>query len=305
MNAYSELVRRDPRVSAKAFTFSACSGAKLTDMVASLPRASGSGKEAGQWGEKAQLEKIAPAGSADPSVSLVTFSIGGNDFGFAHVIQACVGGFHNTATTASCSYEIAEYKTVGTKIFNYGGAVHVDENGDGDYTLCSGACTSSWDVHIPSFANLLAQVHSRAPNARIIVVGYPYLFPASHTGNCTVGSVLPGVDYSITPTNMGIINAAEQYADNLIRGIVWRAASQGLNVRFADPRAAFNGHDVCQVHDGTGQPQTHAWINGLLFNFPANISSYSFHPNAAGQKAYTGVVAACYASVPGCGSDPR
>jgi hypothetical protein len=55
-----------------------------------------------------------------------------------------------------------------------------------------------------------------------------------------------------------------------------QAAAHGLEVRFAD----------------------------LLFDNPFSPTSYSFHPNAAGQKAYAGVVAACYARVTSCGSDP-
>ncbi len=303
-HAYPELVRNDPRVAAQAFTFAACSGAKLPDLIASLPRATGTGKQGGQWGEKAQLDRIAPAGSADSSVSLVTFTISGNDFGFSEILSECVGGAGHPASTSSCSAAISKYRTLGTKILKNGAAVHIDENGDGNYTLCSGPCTASYDVHIPPFSELLTQVHKRAPNARIIVVGYPHLFPETLVSNCTVGGSSLFTHYSITPANDGLMGTGQEYVDNLIREIVQQAAAQGLNARFADPRARFVGHDVCQVHDSNGQPQTHAWINGLLFNNPLNPSSYSFHPNAAGQKTYAELVAACYAKATSCGYDP-
>lgn len=302
-HAYPELVRNDPRVGAQSFTFAACSGAKLPDFVASLPRAAATGKQGGQWGEKAQLDRIAPAGSADSSVSLVTFTISGNDFGFSEILSECVGGAGHAASTQSCSAAISKYKTIGTKILN-GAAVHMDDNGDGNYTLCSGACTASSDVHIPSFRTLLTQIHNRAPNARIIVVGYPHLFPEKLASNCTVGGNGLGFHYSITPTNDSAIGGGQEYVDNLIRGIAAQAAAQGLDVRFADPRAGFIGHDVCQTHDGHGQPQTHAWINGLLFNGLTEPSTYSFHPNAAGQKTYAQLVAGCYAKATSCGWDP-
>jgi IgGFc binding protein/GDSL-like Lipase/Acylhydrolase family len=303
MHAYPELVRRDPRVAAQAFTFAACSGAKLPDFVASLPRAAGTGNQGGQWGEPAQINRIASPGSADPSVSLVTFTISGNDFGFVNILGACVGGVGHAASTSSCSGEIARYKLIGTKILKSGATVHMDSNGDGNYTLCSGTCTGSGYVHIPGFRDLLTMIHGRAPNARIIVVGYPQLFPEKLVSNCNVG--WNGLaHYSITPANDSLVVAGEEYADNLIREIVQQAAAQGLNVRFADPRAGFEGHDVCQIHDKTGQPQTHAWINELIFSSLTNYTVESFHPNAAGQKAYAELVAGCYAKATSCGWDP-
>jgi len=304
-HAYPQLVRRDARVRAKSFTFGACSGARLPHLVASVPRVGDAltGTSGGQWGESAQLDRIAPSGSADGSVNLVTLSIGGNDFGFSEIVRACTYGLKAGNSFGACIDKIDSFRSIGATVLMNGATVHMDNSGNGGYTICRGTCSGPRYVRVPKFTDILTEIHRRAPNATIVVVGYPHLLPEHPTSKCTLG--FSGLShYWMPPENIDLIDDGEEYVDDMIQSLVLSAAYHGVPVRFADPRGVFNRHDACQVHDRHGQPQTHAWINGLLFDGIANPSPYSMHPNAAGQAAYAGLVAGCYANPQACGSDP-
>ncbi len=330
-SGYAYANRVEQAIGAQSLTFAACSGATLPDLVASIPEVkngSNNGEQGftqvGQWGEGAQLDKIASAESTDPSVSLVTISIGGNDFGFADVVQACLEGF--LLSPGACQNVIDYYQQVGKTMLDDGGvavesaipnssARHNNLTiGDGTYTLCtSGSCSGSRDVKVPSFSGILDAIHQRAPNAMIIVVGYPWLFPTSWEAasltNCTIGFSGLG-HYWISPTNMGRIVSGINYVDDKLKTIVDSAAAGGLDVRFADSRGAFFGHDVCEPTDQSSRSpwtvQTYAWINPILFsNSLGNTHPESLHPNKTGQAAYANLVAGCYANKNNCGSEPQ
>ncbi len=256
-------------------------------------------------------------------------SIGGNDFGFANVVQACVGGalaawaLPGAGTTNTCSTVIKQFQKVGTEMLNDNETVHESANGnadsatsgdyltgDGTYTICG--CSGNRDFAVPKFATLLSEIAQRAPNSMIIIVGYPWIFPTNweSAGNtvCTIGFNRL-FHYSLSPPNMSLITNGISAVDNALRTIVNRAAASGLNVRFADPRQAFFGHDVCEPDDKTTaspwKNQTDAWFNPVLFEDAQYTHPESLHPNARGQQAYAQLVEGCYASRGNCGSEPQ
>lgn len=157
---------------------------------------------------------------------LVTISIGGNDAGFADVVTQCNIPFSN------CYDDID------------------NANAFIDNTLAG------------RLDNVYNQISSRAPNARVIVVGYPRLFKGN---NC---SVING----ISADERTALNAT---ADRLSGVIGNRAAAHGFT--YADARGTFGGHAIC---DST------SWINGLSWPI---IESY--HPNRLGHDGYTSLVA--------------
>jgi lysophospholipase L1-like esterase len=167
-------------------------------------------------------------GSLTTSTALVTVSVGGNDAGFADVITQCALPWPWTCTT--------------------------DINNANNYirNTLPGALN-----------NLYNQIRTRAPNARVVVVGYPRLFNGEE---CNVGA-------RISPSEQSALNAT---ADLLATTIAGRAAAYGF--RFVDVRPAFTGHAVCDDAE---------WLNGL-----SNPVLESYHPNAAGHTSgYTPLVA--------------
>ena len=104
--------------------------------------------------------------------------------------------------------------------------------------------------------DLYTQVRNRAFSAEIVVVGNPRLFNETSCAGAL----------AITPAEQVLLNDA---ADLLAETTAAVAADHGFD--FADPREAFEGHEVCSADP---------WILGYTGNLE------SFHPNAAGQAAY-------------------
>jgi hypothetical protein len=157
-------------------------------------------------------------GSLGPDTSLVTISIGGNDIGFTSVIGQCL--FTDDASCAS--------------------AVNAAE-------------TRIRDDLPAKLDTTYAKIRSAAPNAKVVVVGYPRL---NALGPCNI----PGY----TDAKRASINAGADVLANVIAG---RASAAGFS--FADTRWGFDGHGVCGSQE---------WING-----PSNPVRESFHPNVDGQ----------------------
>ncbi|HZM79138.1 MAG TPA: SGNH/GDSL hydrolase family protein [Candidatus Limnocylindrales bacterium] len=110
---------------------------------------------------------------------------------------------------------------------------------------------------------LYSAIKAKAPNARIIAVGYPRLFNGEE---CNVIA-------RISPGEQARLNSA---ADLLATTIQGRAAANGIV--FVDARPAYNGHAVCDDVE---------WINGTSWPI-----GESYHPNRSGQTGYAGIVEA-------------
>ncbi|GAB3248374.1 SGNH/GDSL hydrolase family protein [Kineosporia babensis] len=157
---------------------------------------------------------------------LVTINIGGNDAGFRTTVDACLGG-----TDAQCEGATA-------LAINY-----------------------SQTTLITELQSLYADIKTLAPNAKLIVLGYPYLVDGEGTGSC--GDVTPNAQRralftkTVDAVNQGIITATTQ-----------------AKVKFVEMRPAFDGHEVC-----TDDP----WLHEVdLENVPE-----MFHPTDTGYRAYT------------------
>ncbi|GAA0518328.1 lipase 1 [Saccharopolyspora subtropica] len=162
--------------------------------------------------------------SAD--TTLVTISIGGNDIGFSSVIRDCLLGTDSSCDSAvSAGEEKARNELPGKLDTTY------------------------------------ANIRQAAPNAKVVVVGYPRI---NEMGSCGI----PGY----TEAKRQRINEG---ADVLAEVIADRAAAAGFT--YADTRDAFAGHGVCASDE---------WING-----PSNPLIESFHPDVDGHaKAFLPVL---------------
>lgn len=179
-------------------------------------------------GEAPQIDAL------DEETSLVTMSIGGNDVGFASVLMDCMI--------------------------------------NGQRGIPGFRCQEKWDDELgdriedlrPQLVELYRDMQERAPNARIVIMGYPRLFhePPSEPLN----------NLLFTEDQIWMNQKADQLNAML------REAAREAGVEFIDPTSAFIGHGI-----GSDDP----WLNDMDWGGPG-ISLYdpgSFHPNAEGHAA--------------------
>ena len=101
----------------------------------------------------------------------------------------------------------------------------------------------------------LQTIRTDAPNAKIVVVGYPDLYDLSKSSTCV------GLSTSDR-------TALDQGADALDSAI--QAAALANHDTFADVRGQFAGHEICD---------SNSWLHAVdIFAL-----SSSYHPTAAGQ----------------------
>lgn len=166
-------------------------------------------------------------GPLNSGIELVTVQVGGNDAGFATVITECAKPWW----AGNCDAAINNAQNV-----------------------INNTLPGRLD-------GLYSTIRSRAPSARVVVVGYPRLFNGV---DCNAGTFFSGAE----------MTRLNQTADLLNSKIGARAGAAGF--RFVNPTQAFIGHAVC------GNPE---WINGL-----SNPISESYHPNRTGQVGYADLV---------------
>ncbi len=150
---------------------------------------------------------------------LISITIGGNDIGFASTVLTCT-----ISSDAGCLQTIANARatiaTVAAKLdTTYGG------------------------------------IRSKAPNARVVVLGYPLLFDTS-TSSCGIGGM--------SLVKRVALNDGTQLLDDTIKT---RAAAAGFT--YADVRAGFAGHGICSATP---------YLNGVTLLPPTD----SFHPKQSG-----------------------
>ena len=179
---------------------------------------------------------------------LVTVGIGGNDLDvFERLVGTCTALRHTDPTGDPCH-----------RSFTRGGTD----------TMLRDAARVEGRV-----AAVLRAVQRRAPDARIVVVDYPVIVPA--TGTCPRRLPMATGDYPWART----VN------ERLSRSL--RDAADRSGVEHLDVAAASNGHDVCAGAE--------AWVNGQRTE-PGTALAY--HPLAAGQQAVAGLLGDLLATPP-------
>ncbi|MDO7869100.1 SGNH/GDSL hydrolase family protein [Nocardioides jiangxiensis] len=109
----------------------------------------------------------------------------------------------------------------------------------------------------------LHTIHRRSPNARVLVIGYPDIFPA--TGTCD---------------ELGLATGDVAYARRVLQHLnhnLERAAAQG-DATYVDTYTATRGHDICA---------SDPWIQGRT---SAPGVAMFYHPRAAEQQAVADLV---------------
>ncbi len=158
------------------------------------------------------------------STNLVSITIGGNDAGFSTVMEDCV-----LEGTSGCV-----------------SAVNSAEN----YAKTT----------LPGLLDkVYTDIHADAPNAHVIVIGYPEFYDLSQSGSCV----------GLSGTSRTAINGAADVIDSVISTEV--AKYSGDSFVYEDVRSNFSGHEICD---------SNSWLHSLNW---LDISE-SYHPTADGQQ---------------------
>ena len=163
-------------------------------------------------------------GVLDEDTDLVTVSIGGNDIGWGGVVGGCVVG----ANDAVCAALIAQARQTIQNVL-------------------PGQLDASY-----------AGIAAAAPNAHVVVTGYPRLFSPKF-----------GAYFEASPAEQQAMNDGADLLNAVIAG---KAAEYG-----------FQFVDVTKRFDGRGVNAPRPWILGLT-------DPGLFHPNLAGYRAYAAAV---------------
>ena len=205
----------------------ACASAGVKDVTAAQRTSIGTNPP--------QLDALAP----DDSVVMLTLS--GDDIGFMNVLDKCVELSFTDPWGSPCQ---AHYTSGGTD--QLAALVNADT---------------------PKMAAVLADIAARAPRARIVVVGYPDMFPLS-------GGCWPAVP--ITDGDIAYLRGIELRLNAMLA-----ADAKAARAAFVNTYTPTIGRDFCQ-------PEWTRDVEGLL---PGSFV-LPFHPNARGQAAIAAAVLA-------------
>jgi lysophospholipase L1-like esterase len=177
----------------------------------------------------------AQLGALAPDDRMVLLSLGGDDLGFMPGLQECMKLSFGDPWGAPCEAY-------------YGGQF------DAKVT-----------AEAPKVTQVLAEIAARAPLARIVLVGYPDLFPQS-------GGCWPRVP--ITDGDLAYLNGIELRLNAMLA-----ADAKAAGVTFVNTYTPTIGRDFCQ-------PESIRDVEGVI---PGSLA-YPFHPNERGQKAIAAAV---------------
>ena len=180
----------------KTLDFGACSGAWTKHFYeARTP-----------WKEPAQLDHL------DASTGLVTFSIGGNDAGFAKILSECA----TQPPFSNCSSDKEVTDPVDSTIDALAG--------------------KGKQAGVYNYDTIMTDIATRAPNATVVAVGYPRMF----TRQGGKGGPVPGRCQGLAKVDQRWINARTNELNTALR-----AAAQRHGYQFTDPSGSFAGHELC------------------------------------------------------------
>ena len=172
-------------------------------------------------------------------VDYVTLSIGGNDVEFDKIIAAAAGKPNNTDL----------FDMIADKID------HLDDPGG----------------TMEKLRNTYTEISKAAPNATIIVTGYPELLDSG--------------SYYFEEYEVQAVNQGAEIFNFKIRKLINELQKKGMKIEFVDVSKAFHGH---------GAGASDSYLNDVyIFAQDQDLdeakygSPYSVHPNEKGIKAYT------------------
>ncbi|WP_438939648.1 SGNH/GDSL hydrolase family protein [Catenulispora pinisilvae] len=197
------------------------------------------------WGTMGQYHEVPQiaAGFLDEHTTLVALTIGGNDAGFSDVVKHCV--------ELDCP---------------------ADSKVKGDIVAAT--------ANIPG---VLAAIHDKAPNAKIVLLGYPELFNAP---NVILGCSV------MASSNASQLNGWADYMETHEADAVATAVASQAHVpaTFYWPNAEFSNHRICDnatsgINDAVAAPTGPGDFSCPGSKLPCG-SMESYHPNNTGTPIY-------------------
>lgn len=209
------------------FVDAACTSAGVKEMTASQRTYLGTNPP--------QLNALAP------DDSLVMLTLGGDDMGFFHVFDKCMELSITDLHGSPCE-----------SYYTRGGTDQLAQKVKDEAAR---------------LVTVLDEIHARAPRARVLLVGYPDMFPTH--GGCW--PVIP-----ITDGDIGYLRGIETQYNAMLSGV---ASATGAT--FVDTYTPTIGHDFCQSSNVKD-------VEGIV---PTSLT-VPFHANARGQAAMATAVLA-------------
>jgi lysophospholipase L1-like esterase len=174
----------------------------------------------------------------DAGSRVVTLQISGNDIGFTEIAYTC-----------------AAYNPGGTPCQDHYVHNRIDE------------LSRRIAAVAPRVTGVLRQIHARAPHARVYVVGYPAIVPATGTG------CWPRLPYAVA--DLPYLRAIQRELNAMLRAQA--AANRSVYVDTYSPSI---GHDACQ-------PSATRWVEPVF-----EAAGVPLHPNAAGMQGMASAILA-------------
>ncbi|WP_369234457.1 SGNH/GDSL hydrolase family protein [Streptomyces sp. R21] len=248
---YPALVAEELKLDAAGFRDVSCSGATTAGL--SAPQSTGHGTN------PAQLSALSA------KTRLVTVGIGGNDIGFASLVERCVKAGAIYYATGSGKYT-GDDAPCRSRYVSESESGSASDSGSGSDSGATDVVRQKIRAVGERLDSTLAEVERRAPQARVYVVGYPAILPDGGHG-CDD-------DMTIAPEDLAFLHDKEQQLNSALRE---RAEAAGAG--YVDTYTPSVGHDACTA---TGT----RWVEPLI---PASPAA-PVHPNARGERAMADAV---------------
>ncbi|MET8979323.1 SGNH/GDSL hydrolase family protein [Streptomyces sp. NPDC004539] len=247
-----------------------CGGATIGDIATTrqVPISPVEAPEDGWPAVAPQVERAA----LNAETGVVTIGAGGNSVPFATMLTSClVAGFGQPDDATPCR-----------DAYESGGSVFDPES-----------IHDKYDRIVREYAAVLRDVHQKAPNAKVITVGYPTIVPSDPTA-CDRRDT---TELAAQIKNLGLLSATHgdiawlHEVTTHLNSII-RAVTELSGGTYVDTATSSVGHDLCQ-------PRGTKWVEGVCGDagsyWPDEITLGVFtltcsdgkratlvHPNAAG-----------------------
>ncbi|MCA2215541.1 nidogen-like domain-containing protein [Jidongwangia harbinensis] len=199
--AYSNLVAQELRLN---LDFHACQGAVTEEFYQS--------REGGAWGEKPQLDHL-----DTNDVRLLTFTIGGNDSGFADIYEECVLGMELLPWN-TCNGDDKVTKPLAAAMARLDGGAD-----GGDAAIAK----------IHPYPSVFGEARRRTPYAQRVVVGYPTFFRQG------------GADTTFRCQGIKRVDQAWMHDKTVELNKIIKRNAELNGFRYVDPNEYFQNHEFC------------------------------------------------------------
>ncbi|MGW9213263.1 hypothetical protein ACWGR4_40690 [Embleya sp. NPDC055664] len=268
---HTKTIAQEAAEGTASFAFIACSGAQTTNITTAsyntppFPEDTaghtdwediGPGWANDYYGELPQIDQ----GYLDEDTSLVTVTAGGNDVRFAEVMRSCI------ASLDDCFGDFH-------KLTRDSGVVDPEQL----------RWYEKWLIRerLPAHLKTTYQaIHDKAPNAKIIVPGYPQLF-SDHPGDPT------GACVGITFDEQHFLNVLAELLNITIAHTVDELHQQGIDITFINTTQRWR--EGINKWPCTSWSQDYRWSNPGMFD-GTSVNPASFHPTALGQEQLADLV---------------